>query len=122
MTVNEFNQGMRVFYTECLNIMETKGKEYAREDQVLTDVRELAVAIGSTIVGVLFVYMWKHITALRYFVRNKGVESEAIRSRLKDIANYAGMLAVVLEVGEAGLFTPSQSPIPSETKPDTIKT
>lgn len=111
MTVTDFNQSMKKFFTECMNIMDTKGREYARDNEVLTDVRELSRALNISLVGILLVYMWKHVTALRYFVRNKNVESEAIRSRLKDIANYAGMIAVVLEVGEDRMFSNGLTPV-----------
>lgn len=97
MTVHDYNTYVKQFFSQCVSIMDTKGRDYAPENKVLVDVSQLAATLGISISGVLFVYMWKHVTALRHFMKHKHLKSEDITSRLRDIANYCAMIAVALE-------------------------
>lgn len=95
MNIEERNAKLNEFFDECKTILISKGKDYNPTGIAFDDLNEVAKDIGRGPIQVLWVYISKHISAVRTFVRKGDVASEPIRSRLIDIANYCSMLAVL---------------------------
>ncbi|MCQ9207655.1 MAG: hypothetical protein NG740_07235 [Omnitrophica bacterium] len=97
MDITERNAKLSGFFKECVKLLESKGKDYNPTGVAFDDLQEAAKDIGRGPVQVLWVYMGKHIAAVRSFVKNGAVASEPIEKRLMDLANYCGMMCVLLE-------------------------
>ncbi len=95
MNIEERNAKLNEFFDECKAILISKGKDYNPTNIAFDDLNEAAKDIDRGPIQVLWVYMSKHISAIRSFVRKGNVASEPIRSRLMDAANYCAMMAVL---------------------------
>lgn len=69
-------------------LRETKGKEYATEEDTLADFKEVAAETGTTPLQVWAVYVKKHQRAVDTFIREGATKSETIQSRIIDIIVY----------------------------------
>ena len=85
------------FFMECIELQRTKGKDYTTEGDAFQDLRHEAEAMGITPEKVLWISMNKHYKAVRNFCRCGQTQSEPIRGRLKDLANYVSLMAVLIE-------------------------
>jgi len=95
MNLVEQNQHAGQFFGECMEILNTKGKDYTPEDESLKEVREIAAEAGITPRQVLWVYLRKHVSAIQRWVSVGKVESEPVAGRLRDLANYAALMRVL---------------------------
>ena len=84
------------FFEACIDLQETKGKDYTTDDEAFKDLKEEAEAMGVEPEQVLWIAMNKHYKAVRRFCRDGQTESEPIESRLKDLANYVSLIAALL--------------------------
>lgn len=85
------------FFKECIDLQKTKGKDYTTEGDAFKDLRDEAEAMGITPEKVLWISMNKHYKAVRNYCRYGQTQSEPIRGRLKDLGNYIGLMAVLIE-------------------------
>ncbi len=97
MTIDERNKRLDVFFQECRVILEKKGKDYNPDDVAFSEVRNVAKQVGVTPEQALMVFVNKHFSAVMSHAHRGQVESEPIRERLKDVANYMALYAVMLE-------------------------
>ena len=97
MTIEERNKFLKVFFKSCEEVLETKGRDYTPDGIAFSDVIDTANDIGITPEKVLWIAMKKHISAVKSYVKYGRLESEPIKNRLIDIANYAALIAVLLE-------------------------
>jgi hypothetical protein len=95
MNIEERNAKLGEFFDECKAILISKGADYNPTGVAFDDLAEAAKDIGRGPIQVLWIYMSKHISAIRSFVRKGDVASEPIRGRLIDLSNYCAMLAVL---------------------------
>lgn len=94
MTLQDRQTFLQLFYSGCLTITASKGKDYNPDDIPFLDLLETAVDKGDTIPGVLWVLYRKHVTAIKkHFLLHAPAESEPILNRLQDAANYMALLA-----------------------------
>lgn len=99
-----------VFEKECVkligdatqNIMKSKGREYAGNDDRLANFKRGAANVGVNPETVLFIYLSKHWDSISTFIKDLEKEkrfdavsnglSEPIQERLKDALNYILLL------------------------------
>lgn len=103
MTSAELNDFADAFFKDQNNIFSSKGPEYssgagASEDR-LANFRRSALAAGTTPLQAWLVFFLKSVDSVCSYVR-KGSESEPIRGRYLDIANYAILGAALVSEGE----------------------
>ncbi len=102
MNIEERNAKLSLFFQDGLYILAKKGKDYNPTDMAFDDLRHAAKTLGIKLSGVLWVYMQKHINAVESYIKNGSMASEPIRGRLMDLANYCGMMAVLIEEEKHG--------------------
>lgn len=78
-------------------IRETKGREYAGEEDTLADFKEVAAETGVTPLQCWNVYVKKHVRAVDSFIREGEVKSEAIEGRIRDVIVYHLLLLGLIE-------------------------
>lgn len=78
-------------------IRETKGKEYATEEDTLADFKEVAAEAGITPLQCWATYVKKHERAIDTFIREGNVKSEAIYDRIVDVVVYHLLLIGLIE-------------------------
>lgn len=87
------------FQKEQLSIMESKGTSYSGATKEvgdrLSNFKRVAAQMGVTPLQCWLCYVLKHVDSVCTFVRT-GHESEGLRSRALDIANYM-ILGVALD-------------------------
>lgn len=109
MLLSEQNEVARKFFESCLDILSTKGQDYCPDNEALKEVYRIAQETGSTPRKVLWVYFRKHVTALQTWVLSGAVASEPIEGRLQDLANYAALFRVLIEIEKTLNNAPSRS-------------
>lgn len=90
------------FFKKCNEILSSKGRDYTIDDQAFKEVHAIAEEMGTDAVKVLWVYMRKHITAVKTYVKKGQVESEPIDGRLMDLANYCALMYALIRDGQNG--------------------
>lgn len=88
---------VKKFFNDCIALQQTKGKDYTTDGDAFKDLCDEANAMGIKPEQVLWIAMNKHYKAVRRFCRYGQTESEPIDKRLKDLANYISILAVLIE-------------------------
>lgn len=78
-------------------LRETKGKEYAPEDDTFADFKEVAAESGVAPLQCWAVYVKKHQRAIDAYIREGTVKSEAIEGRIIDVIVYHMMLLGLIE-------------------------
>jgi len=97
MTITERNTRLVEFFGRCNQILQKKGGDYNPSGIAFDDLEEAAKDLGIKKSGVLWIYMGKHISAIRSYIRYNKMHSENIGGRLMDLANYCAMMAVLLK-------------------------
>ena len=105
----EFIEETKQFFQECLDVMSTKGREYAgdQEDDKFANFKRVAKLQGIPVTSAWFTYFIKHFDSLASFVRkrNQGVSiieiemglSEPISGRIGDMINYLFILNGIID-------------------------
>lgn len=83
--------------SKVARIRETKGKEYATDEDTLADFFEVAAEAGITPLQCWLTYVQKHQRAISTFVREGSTKSEAIEDRVTDVIVYHVLLIGLLE-------------------------
>ena len=78
-------------------IMETKGKEYATEEDTLDNFKIIGKILGKCPLEVCTVYMMKHMLAIADYAKRKETLSEDIRGRILDLRVYAMLFYALTE-------------------------
>lgn len=107
MNNNEFYQRTEGFYQECIQIMKTKGGEYAGSEDKFANFKRLSGLQQISPLSIWFTYFTKHFDSLTSFIRrvNKGESvaevdaslSEPISGRIGDMINYLFILKGMIE-------------------------
>ena len=98
MNLEERRQHVEEFFEVCMDIQDSKGRDYTTDGDVFKDLKAEAEAMGITPEKVLWISMNKHYKAVRNFCKKGQTESEPIKGRLKDLANYVSLMAVLIEL------------------------
>ena len=93
MTLDDRQLFLQLFFSSCLAITKVKGADYNPDDIPLLEVLETAVDADISIEAVLWVYLRKHESAIKRYLRDGHIESESITERLRDAVNYHGLIA-----------------------------
>jgi hypothetical protein len=89
-------------YNTIREINNTKGMDYAGEEDALANFKTAAEALALTPEEIWSVLAYKHWSAVMTYVREGGVASEPIEGRLHDLILYCFlMLGLVREKQEA---------------------
>lgn len=83
----------------CLDVLASKGAEYSRgEEDVNSNFKRAAQAVGSDQLKVVFIYLMKHIDGIANFVKTSTAPSgESIYGRIGDAINYLLILAASMK-------------------------
>lgn len=101
-------------FAQVKGLRETKGKEYATEEDTLADFKEVAEEAGITPYQVWATYVKKHERAIDTFIREGGVKSESIESRIVDVVVYhLLLLGLIQDLEEEENFVTDASSPPS---------
>ena len=86
------------FFKGCIDIQRTKGKDYTIDGDAFKNLLEEAEVIDSTPEKVLWISLQKHYKAMTKYCKDREVVSEPILERLKDLANYIAIMAVLIQL------------------------
>ncbi len=87
MNNQDFADIFNVTISGCQDILNTKGKEYAGNENRLANFEEVAYGTGTTPLQVCMVYLMKHIRSLQKEAAT-GIASVESTSRVQDCINY----------------------------------
>jgi hypothetical protein len=87
MTQSEFLETAKKFYQEAEKILNSKGKEYAADEDRLANFKDVGKELGVSPELICYVYMRKHLRSIESYLRT-GKKSVEMSSRLQDISNY----------------------------------
>lgn len=94
---NFYRSMVSAFCDEALSIVVVKGPDYAPERIAMTEAFFTAAAINATVPQILYVHVRKHMSAIATYMQTGGLNSEDIRSRLRDVANYMALIDSYLD-------------------------
>ena len=97
MTRTEFQALMNLHYDQIIGINDTKGNDYAGEEDALRNFKEQAQEYGLSPEQVWGVFFGKHLKAIQTFVRDGDVASEPIEGRIHDAILYLFLLLGLIE-------------------------
>src|SRR6185437_3128633 len=98
MTRADLTALMEAHWQQIQELNRRKGKDYAGDEDSLSNFKRIAAANGVTPYQTWGIYFGKHIDAINTFIRNNGqVESEPIEERLHDVIVYSFLLLGLIE-------------------------
>ena len=97
MNIAERNVRLQGVFNECREILEKKGADYNPDGVAFSEIRQEAADLGLRPEQVMLVLAGKHWVAIKTYVKTERLATEPIRERLKDMANYMALMAVMLE-------------------------
>jgi len=97
MTREKFNKFIQEFINEQKELMDIKGSDYSGDKDALSNFKRIAKNIGDDPLKVWYVYASKHWDSITTFVRAGRVNSEHIRGRFLDMANYLLLGMAIIE-------------------------
>ena len=97
MEREKFVRLMEETFADALNLNRTKGKDYAGDDDALSNFKAAADRLGVTPEQVWAVYADKHWSAIMAYCSEGKLESEPIESRVKDVIVYCVLLLGLIE-------------------------
>jgi len=103
MNRKRFNTLRKDLISESNKVMNQKGKSYAGDKDVFTNMKSIAEDLGLNPMEVLKVYAHKHNSAVNNYYDCGDVSPEGIYQNCIDKLNYCIMeIALVLEAGDEG--------------------
>jgi len=100
VNLQERNLATNYFFDECKKILDSKGRDYSPKNEAFGEVHEIAKELEISPEKVLWVYLRKHYTSIKKFIRDKQLHSEPMETRLYDLANYCALLFALIEDGK----------------------
>ena len=97
MDIEQRNTRLDLFFSDCSEILKAKGQDYNPDGIAFSEIRKEAADLGLKPEQYMMVLASKHWGAIKRFANTGRLESEPIKERLKDLANYCAMLSVMLE-------------------------
>lgn len=88
------NEELKRLYDDALAIMNEKGPDYAPSGVAFEDVTRMAHSLKVDPSLILWIYLQKHLSALRKMVIGGTLTSESVHSRAADAINLIGLLYV----------------------------
>ncbi len=103
MRRDDFEVLLREHFDTIVGINQTKGHDYAGDEDALANFKSQAEALGLTPEQVWGVFAGKHWAAVMTFIREGDVASEPIEGRIHDIILYGFLLLGLIEEKKTGL-------------------
>lgn len=101
MTPQEFETSiLNPTLSAVCTLSATKGKEYTQDGERLKNFKDLASDLGISPESVCFIFLKKHIDAIKSFVKFKEVYSEPIEGRIDDAILYLILLKALISENE----------------------
>lgn len=97
MNRDQFTASMDATYAQIRSINETKGRDYASEQDALDNFKRHGASLGLRSEQIWAVYASKHWDAVLTFCRLGNVHSEPIEGRLHDVILYCFLLLALIE-------------------------
>ena len=97
MTREDFSSLLETLWLEERRLNLTKGREYASDEDVLSNFKDSAQGLDLPPRIVWYIYFKKHIDAITYYCRTGQFLSEDIRSRILDARLYLALLYAMIE-------------------------
>lgn len=89
-------------FDNCYNILNTKGKEYSRDNDRFSNFKSCAKEANVSIYQVFLIFMKKHFDAISHYCRGeKQYSNEDIESRIFDMINYLILLYTMIKIQKA---------------------
>jgi hypothetical protein len=83
------------------DLLNRKGAEYASDDDALDNFKRGAREIGIDPKQILWIYMSKHLSSIKSFIRKgKVLSDEPIAGRIADARNYLFLLQCLIDEDE----------------------
>ena len=105
MQREQFLKLMDETYDVLKGLNQTKGHDYAGDDDALNNFKSAGERVGLDPIQVWGIYFLKHIAAIETFVKEGNVKSEPIEGRVQDAILYLFLL-----LGLIAEQTPKESP------------
>ena len=124
MNTKDFNMLMSNTFNNLDGISRTKGIEYAGEVDRLANFRRLGLELDLDPEHVLWVYLTKHLDAIRSYLRAHVVLSEPIEGRIDDAILYLILLKGLIQErsGVPDFFrADSSQPPPVDSEPQRLR-
>lgn len=102
MNREQFLDSMNDAYTAIRRLNETKGHDYAGNEDPFSNFKQRGEELGLTKEQIWAVYASKHWDAIMTFCREGQVESEPIEGRLQDVILYC-FLMLGMVADDAGI-------------------
>lgn len=99
MDMLEKNIRLKKFFEECMEVLKSKGMDYDSGVDSFSGIKGTAGRLRLKPEQILIVLMDKHWSAILSHAERGQLESEPIRERLKDLANYCALYAVMIGEG-----------------------
>lgn len=105
MTPTQYNNNVKLIRKKCDEVMTSKGKSYAENDDVLASFKRSSERTGLSVFQIWQVYFNKHVDSINNAIKHSPKypqdNSEGIESRIIDLINYSQFLHMLLtEFGE----------------------
>lgn len=84
-------------FQKIVHINDTKGHDYASQEDALSNLKDAAKALGLNPAQVWAVFANKHWTSVLTFCREGDVKSEPIEGRLHDVILYCLLLLALIK-------------------------
>ena len=107
MTNKDFIEETQRFFEECLDVMNTKGQEYAGSEDKFANFKRLANKYNVPAEEICGIYMTKHLDSIDSFIRERRAGksvmeieaglSEPISGRIMDAVNYLFILKGIVD-------------------------
>ena len=96
MNVEERNKHIEKIFRDCMNIMNSKGRDYAGTEDVLRNFKLGSKVLKISPRQVLGVYVFKPALPIIRCLLGEPIHSEPIEERIKDVINYLLLLYCML--------------------------
>lgn len=105
MTFEDFDKYQRELFDECIQMRNTKGREYCVGRDRFENFKTEGAEIGVDPLIVAEIFMNKHMRSIKSFIKNRSqlvapVLSEAIRGRFVDAIVYLTLMIGIIEEAE----------------------
>jgi hypothetical protein len=87
-----FGLAQKRFWSNGLVLVRLKGEDYSPEPIAMTEAFFAAADISVDVPQILWVHVRKHMSAIANYMHGTPLNSEDIRSRLLDVANYMALI------------------------------
>ena len=92
MTHNELIGFAETVFSECIQVLEAKGRAYSGEEDALSNFKNTARDLNLTFEKAWHVFFYKHLCSLLSYINGYYDDPEPIEMRIVDLINYLILL------------------------------